>query len=335
MEKIAKLSGKDRNELFRATAYKKGITEALVEKDFWVCLLLKTIFESDKLKENLIFKGGTSLSKCYNLINRFSEDIDLILDWRILGVSDEKAWEERSGTKQDKFNSEVDALGRKYIANSLLPCLKKILNNKTNKQIRFEIDKVDGHIIRVHYPASFSDSYLLDYVKLEIGPRASRIPQNKILICSYVGEEYPKVFDNPDFIVNAIKSEHIFWEKATILHQIAYVDDSKIIPARYSRHYYDLFQMIHSPVKNIALADFELLKKVTAFKSKFYRNPSARYDLAKPGTFKLLPSDQKCQILNNDYNKMQEIIFGNIPEFSKIKDDLKKLEIEINLLYEM
>lgn len=332
MEKVAKLAEKERNELFRATADKKGVTEALIEKDFWACLLLKTIFESKGLKENLLFKGGTSLSKCYKLINRFSEDIDLILDWRILGISDEEAWEERSGTKQDRFNNEIDALGRIYIAESIVPYLDMILKEKTNQQVSLKIDEVDGHIIIVHYPTSFSDSYLLDYIKLEIGPRASRIPQNEISICSYAGEEYPNVFDSPDFIVNVIKSERTFWEKATILHQIASVDESKPIPLRYSRHYYDLFQMIHSTVKNNALANLELLQQVTDFKSKFYRSPSARYDLAKPGTFKLLPSYLKCRVLEDDYNNMKEMIYGVIPDFSTIKDALKMLEQEINLL---
>lgn len=91
METIANLPEKQLEELFRLTAAKKNITESMVEKDFWVCLLLKLIFESKSLKDILIFKGGTSLSKVYNLINRFSEDIDLILDWRVLGISDNKA----------------------------------------------------------------------------------------------------------------------------------------------------------------------------------------------------------------------------------------------------
>lgn len=332
MEKIAKLTEKERNELFRATADKKGVTEAFIEKDFWTCLLLKIIFESEELKKTLLFKGGTSLSKCYNLIQRFSEDIDLILDWRILGISDEKAWEERSGTKQDIFNSMIDELARTYIAESIVPCLDKILKEKTKNQVSLEIDKADGHIVIVHYPAAFSNSYLLDYIKLEIGPRASRMPQNKISIRSYAGEEYSKVFDRPDFFVNVIKSERTFWEKATILHQIASVEESKPVSLRYSRHYYDLFQMIHSSVKKNALADLELLQDVTDFKNKFYRSPSARYDLAKPGTFKLLPSDRKYQALSDDYNKMQEMIFGVIPDFTTIKGALKILEQEINSL---
>lgn len=331
MEKIVKLTVKDRNELFRATAKKKGITEAIIEKDFWACLVLKTIFENDGLKENMLFKGGTSLSKCYKLINRFSEDIDLILDWRVLGISDKEAWEERSGTKQNRFNNEIDTLARAYIAESIAPNLDKILKEKTENQVHLEIDKIDGHIVTVHYPSAFSDPYLLDYVKLEIGPRASRIPADRISIHSYAGELYPNIFDKPNFFVNAIKSERTFWEKATILHQIASVAESKPVPPRYSRHYYDLYQMINSNVKKNALADLDLLKQVTDFKSKFYRSPTARYDLAKPGTFKLLPSERKCQSLSDDYDRMQEMIFGIIPDFSSIKNALETLEKEINL----
>ncbi len=332
MNKIVRLTEKDRNELFRATAEKKGITEAVIEKDFWACLVLKTIFESDELKDNLLFKGGTSLSKCYNLINRFSEDIDLVLDWRVLGIKDNEAWEERSGTQQDKFNSKIDELARTYIAETIVPDLNKILKEKTENMVHLKIDKTDGHIVTVHYPALFSDKYLLDYVKLEIGPRASRMPQDRISIHSYAGEEYPNVFDNPGFFVNVIKSERTFWEKATIAHQIASVDEGKLVPPRYSRHYYDLYQMINSKVKENALADLDLLKQVTDFKSKFYRSPSARYDLAKPGTFKLLPSGKKCISLSDDYDNMQEMIFGSIPEFSSIKNALDLLEKEINLM---
>ena len=285
METVAKLTKEERNELFRATADKKGVTEALIEKDFWVCLLLKTIFENSELKELLIFKGGTSLSKCYNLINRFSEDVDLILDWKCLGISDEEAWKNRTATQQDKFNNEIDALGITYISESILSLLDKTLKEKIGNLVSLEIDKKERNIINVNYQSSFSDKYLLDYIKLEIGPRASLMPQNAISICSYAGEEYP-----------------------------------------------DLFQMITSTVKAKALADTDLLKHVTDFKIKFYRSPSAKYDLAKPGTFKLLPSDRKWRLLNDDYNSMKEMIFGTIPEFSEIKSALKKLEQEINEL---
>ncbi len=127
LETIATFSNKQREELFRATAAKKGIIESLVEKDFWVCLVLKSIFECESIKDILLFKGGTSLSKVYNLINRFSEDIDLVLDWQVLGISDDVAWGKRSATQQDKFNNHIDSLGKEYIASSILPKLQKAL----------------------------------------------------------------------------------------------------------------------------------------------------------------------------------------------------------------
>ena len=247
-----------------------------------------------------------------------------------MGISDEKAWEERSATQQDKFNSHIDSLGRDYIAELIVPGLKEILEEKTESQVRLEIDSTDGHVVAVHYPASFPDSYLLDYIKLEIGPRASWTPQKKVRISSYAAQEYPRVFEKAYFSVNAITSERTFWEKATILHQIASVDESKPVLPRCSRHYYDLFQMTHSPVKTSALADLNLLQQVAVFKNRFYRSPGARYDLAKPGTFKILPSNDKQAVLEEDYRKMREMIIKDAPSFTEIIDTLRALEDDIN-----
>ena len=104
MRKIAVIEAKEREALFRNTAARMGISEAVIEKDFWVCYMLDYLFHRCAWKDNLAFKGGTSLSKAYDLIKRFSEDIDLILDWRVLGYGIDEPWEQRSNTKQDAFN---------------------------------------------------------------------------------------------------------------------------------------------------------------------------------------------------------------------------------------
>lgn len=83
----------DRKALFQNTAAKMGLTEAIVEKDYWVCFMLDYLFQCCKWKDSIAFKGGTSLSKAYGLIERFSEDIDLILDWRVLGYEKDEPWE--------------------------------------------------------------------------------------------------------------------------------------------------------------------------------------------------------------------------------------------------
>jgi predicted nucleotidyltransferase component of viral defense system len=99
IEKIAAWREKDRNDLFRETGARRNMSPAIVEKDFWVCWTLGRLFASEDLRSKLMFKGGTSLSKVFGLIERFSEDIDLILDWN--EVAKEDPYTERSNTKQD------------------------------------------------------------------------------------------------------------------------------------------------------------------------------------------------------------------------------------------
>lgn len=115
MRNIARLSDNDRRELFRNTADKMGLNDAIVEKDFWVCFTLDYLFHRSPWKESITFKGGTSLSKAFHLISRFSEDIDLILDWRVLGYGKDEPWEKRSNTKQDAFNKEANARAEVFL----------------------------------------------------------------------------------------------------------------------------------------------------------------------------------------------------------------------------
>lgn len=111
--------------LFRNTTQRMGLNESIVEKDFWVCLTLDYLFHDCPWKDAFTFKGGTSLSKCYGLIHRFSEDIDLILDWRVLGYGLNEPWEQRSNTKQDAFNKEANRRAEIFLAEELLPVLRK------------------------------------------------------------------------------------------------------------------------------------------------------------------------------------------------------------------
>jgi len=108
MRHIAKLPSTDRRVLFANTANQTGLAVAIIEKDFWVCWVLDYLFNRSKWREQLAFKGGTSLSKAYHLIERFSEDVDLVLDWQALGYSAAEPWESRSNTKQAQFNKDVN-----------------------------------------------------------------------------------------------------------------------------------------------------------------------------------------------------------------------------------
>lgn len=124
MNRIANLDRREREELFLVTAHDIKLPEAMAEKDFWVCWVLDYLFHKCTWAEHMAFKGGTSLSKCYGIIKRFSEDIDLILDWCVLGYSVSEPWAGRSKTSQDKFNKEMDTRTEDFLRDMFLPHLQ-------------------------------------------------------------------------------------------------------------------------------------------------------------------------------------------------------------------
>jgi len=323
MEKVAALSADQRQELFSEAAARKGVPPAIIEKDFWVCWTLSRLFRHEELSKLLMFKGGTSLSKVFHLIERFSEDIDLILDWRV--VAEEGPQKKASNSQQDKHNKAINAQARVY-GEDLAPVIASTLSPVCS----CAVDAEDGHVINVSYPAAFPSGYLRPEVRLEIGPLASWFPFEEYQIRPYAAEEFPGVFDRSDCAVQAIKAERTFWEKATILHQEAHRSSGSSQPARYSRHYYDLAMMAVSDVKQAALEDLGQLSEVVQFKQQFYPSAWARYELAKPGSFRLIPDIEVLASVRRDYADMRNMIFGEYPPFEEMMHTLGKLESEIN-----
>jgi len=326
MDTIVKLSPEQRSELFRETAARKGVTNAIAEKDFWVTWVLSKIFSDPHLSTLMIFKGGTSLSKAFHLIERFSEDIDLILDWRTVIDTDPRV--PKTKTAQDKLNKEINAKAADYIKNELLSLITLALA----PYCTCIPDEKDGLIINVQYPSSFDDPYLRPEILLEIGPLASWLPYGEYAVQSFASEEFPTLFTNPICNVKAIVAERTFWEKATILHQEANRPLDKAMLPRYSRHYYDLAMMAQSHVKEAALRDLDLLETVVAFKQQFYPSAWANYENAKVGSLKLVPPQERITELTKDYDAMRSMIFGNYPSLNEIITILKDLEAEINHL---
>jgi predicted nucleotidyltransferase component of viral defense system len=303
---------------------------AIVEKDFWVCWILKRLFSEPSLKDQMVFKGGTSLSKVFGLIDRFSEDIDLVLDWRLLGYDQEVAIDPYQATtsksQQNRHNQEMNAKAVVYTRETLLAQLNLLF--ALIPGIVAGIDDEDPHTVNVFYPAAFEAGYIRPAVRLEIGPLASWVPSSSHSIKAYAAQAFPEAFSNPDLEVIAIDAERTFWEKATILHQEAHRPGT--IPARYSRQYYDLYKLSESPAKHAALINIALLKSVVEFKERFYYSSWARYDLATPGSFRLSPPDSQLPALQRDYRAMRDMFFRDPPTFEAIMAGLKSLEQEIN-----
>lgn len=330
---IARASDTEREVLFGNAADRAEISNpAIVEKDFWVCFALDYLFHKSPWPQSFIFKGGTSLSKAYHVIERFSEDIDLIMDWRLLGYGIREPWEERSKTQQDKFNKKAVANASAFLSETFAPRMEKDLSDIIGRNIAVSMDPDDKDhcTVNIFYPHVFNTNYLRQEIRLEIGPLAEWVPSHSVLITPTAAEQFPAAFQQADTVVPTVDVERTFWEKVTILHKTAASYDHKGIPPRYARHYYDIYQMSRSDVKYRAFSRKELLEQDVKFKLKFYYAKNASYETARFGTVRLVPGADAFKELSADYDHMKEMIYGEKPSFKEIMDSIAKLEEEIN-----
>lgn len=170
--------------LISESAAQLGMVPAVVEKDFWVTWTLKQLFSHPPLSSQLMFKGGTSLPKVYGLIERFSEDIDLILDWQNLSMED--PLEDRSNSRQSKLNQTINQEAQRYIGSTLLPLVSQV----TSSCCSCSIDESDLHVINLRYPSAFPDHYLRPELRLEIGPLVAWLPHEEHEVRSYASEAF-------------------------------------------------------------------------------------------------------------------------------------------------
>lgn len=329
MREFATLPQEDRADALIVAAREKGMHPAIVEKDFWVCWTLDYLFGESAFRDSFAFKGGTSLSKGFDLIERFSEDIDLIFDWRLLGYGIDEPWEKRSNTKQDVFVRQINEDAASFLREELMPGMQAYLDGQHIANASLRIDRDDPQTLRFFYPQSFSDDSVLQEIRLETGALAAWTPTTVAHISPYIAEEFPEAFAQPETSVLTVSPERTFWEKATILHKEAFRTNGRF-PSRYSRHYYDLCKLAHSDVKTRALSDISLLKSVVDFKMTFWRSNAARYDLCVPGTLKLMPPKDSMPLVEQDYASMRNMIFGDAPDFDDLMMGISKLESEIN-----
>lgn len=329
MREFATLPQDDRADALIVVAQEKGMHPAIVEKDFWVCWVLDYLFDESAFKDSFAFKGGTSLSKGFNLIERFSEDIDLIFDWRLLGYGIKEPWEKRSNTKQDEFVRKINEDAASFLRDSLMPEMLAYLEEQRITDAPLRIDGDDPQTLRFFYPQSFSDDSILQEIRLETGALAAWTPTTVAHISPYIAESFPEAFARPATSVLTVSPERTFWEKATILHKEAFRTNGRF-PSRYSRHYYDLYKLAHSDVKEKALRDTDLLKSVVDFKMTFWRSNAAHYGLCAPGTMRLIPPDGSIPLVKQDYTSMRNMIFGTAPDFDELMSGISLLETEIN-----
>ena len=332
MSRFIELPEEEKRNVFQAVSGALGLRSDIIEKDYWVCFMLDHLFHKCKYKDAFVFKGGTSLSKSYHVIKRFSEDIDIILDWRKLISKDDDPWSDRSKTKQDQFNKHVNGKAADFYKNELVPCLNSELEKYLGKGEWVSVDADDEMVVNFLYPQVFEVDYLRDKVRLEIGPLAEWLPSHITEVSSFTAERYPQLFDKTTTEVLTIDVERTFWEKLTILHKMAHFPEDKKLPQRYARHLYDVYCMANSSVKDSAFARKELLEKDVVFKQKFYYSRNAHYESATLSEISLIPAEHIMNEVMSDYAAMKNMIYGDYPDFKTLLNCLKELEQEIHNL---
>lgn len=212
-----------------------------------------------------------------------------------------------------------------------MPNLNKILQDSFDDkpQGKFDLDNINKQTILFHYPVGIKENcaFIQKVIRLEFGARGDIEPQETKTISPYVAEIFPDLFSEKTFNIPTLAAERTFWKKVTILHALHH--GSKL-QDRISRHYYDVYMLFQKGVADKSLDNPELLKKVVANKSLYFRDNKASYETAIIGRLCLLPKLENIHELKKDYDKMDEMFIGEHPSFETIMEALKNLENRIN-----
>lgn len=336
MTQLHLLSVKEREAYFDATADKSSIPFEIIEKDYWVVWVLERLFSISDLKDHLTFKGGTSLSKVYGVIERFSEDVDLSIEKEFFGFDNANDPEKALSKKKQRATlNNLSISCSKYVQNDLAAALRIAISEKLETfngwLLKTDPEDPDGQTLQFEYPsATKKDAYIRPSVKIELGSRSDHWPVSKHKIQSYAKIILQEKVNEPDVWVKVLDATRTFWEKATILHQYAHLPHDKKLPPRISRHYYDFFCLLNSDTKIRALTDRALLDRVATHKSIYFASAWANYSTAQKGSLKLSPPPYICEGLEKDFTLMKDMFFGSIPEWSVILSVISDFEMEFN-----
>lgn len=354
MKKFIKLNSSKRKNLIQKVANDLGLRFDIVEKDIWVCYVLQKLFSCEQLKDKLIFKGGTCLSKAYDAIGRFSEDVDITINSNVLEISGESQ-------KIDKIKSRNRKAASKFVEDKILPVLKTVFDDELgNKNYELVFDEEDKNNITLffNFPSPAKEyktsgltssltksltrsltssiisgetinqgnyNYIKPKIKLEFGALGGIWPSEKKVIQPYAKEILSDYFDK--FEVNTLSIKRNFIEKLLILHSITLRPEEKPINQNYSRHYYDVYSILVSGLNIDPTNDLEILEAVVKNKHDFWNESWVEYDkIQKFFDIKLIPNESRITEIKKDYKNMEEMFFKDFPKFEEMILKLQDFE---------
>ena len=329
MDELARLPAADRAAVFRTAAAERGLPPPYVEKDFWVCWLLRRLF-APPLVDGMVFKGGTSLSKVWEAIDRFSEDIDLTLPrGRLPRGEPIEITDGHSVTQRKKLKEQLDALVEAWCAgpglNAVRGRIAALLGAETGWVIRAVADSME-----FEYPLGlptdeYGGGYVLRLVRLEFGAAMPTTPAEEHQIQPYSTRAGEYRMRDAHVLVQVLAPERTFWEKTTLVH----AENNRPGPRladRVSRHYADVATLFAHEIGRRALAQVEILPQVARDKERYFYTAWAGYGEAAEGRLRLVPSVEHEQVLRRDYEQMREMYHSEPLDFDTVLKRLAELQ---------
>ena len=328
---LSNLSVREKIEVFGKVQENINLNTKSIEKDWWVTAVLRALF-SLPYAEHLLFKGGTSLSKCWHIIERFSEDVDIAINRELLGFAGELS----NNQIRNKLRKTSYLFIKEKLAADLAEQMKiqGINSGLFSVNVEFSEDSTkDPVIVDVTYNSVIEGfTYINPVVKLEIGCRSMREPFEQVAIQSLIDETFPDTpFSDEAFRVNAVVPQRTFIEKLCLLQEEFAKPQALVRANRMSRHLYDIVKMADTNIADKAFADKYLWTSVVEHRQKFVKMKDFDYELLKPENISIIPPDFIISEWQQDYETMREtMIYGNSLSFNILIEKIKQLNEKIN-----
>jgi hypothetical protein len=322
------LSPEEQADILQTRAGKLGQRAEHLEKDVWICWVLQGLFGMPG-RLPMAFKGGTSLSKVYGAIRRFSEAVDVTVEYKSLDQSIDPFDPKTSRTARDKYTEILKVKLAGYTNNVIRPHFEILLSQLSEKPTTAMKISADGEKLFIPYPSRFGKD---ESVLLEFGGRNVILPNEDRHLRPYIAAELPDL-QFPEATVQVLSPRRTFWEKATLIHVVCNRSNPNLDGDRQSRHWHDLAILADHEIGKASIADRHLLEDVVKHKNIFFRASYAKYEACLSGGLCLIPEKALREALRLDYEKMiaDGMFEGAPPSFGSIVRRLEALEKEINM----
>lgn len=329
-EIFLQLPPKDQITLLNIHAQSLGRDAVVLEKDIWVCWVLQNLFAIPN-RLPMAFKGGTALSKVYNIIERFSEDIDITLDYRGFG---KEVSEDISKSALKKLSDELKQFVADYSKTVVKPYFEKNLSKQFPEGNTTVEVSDDGEKLWIHYSSVIDEPggrYMAPNILIEFGGRNITEPNEQHVIRPYLADALPDM-SFPEANMTVLSLARTFWEKATLIHVECNRKEPRLTANRLSRHWYDMACLAAHEKGKEAQTDRNLLADVVKHKKLFYNSSYANYDACLKSALRLVPEKILLTALEQDFEQMLDsgMFYGKQTTFPKIIDTIKLLELSIN-----